>query len=82
MLTELQVLAVNCERSEAVQGLRVGALDYRYITVAWIIQIVIPGFVPGIHVGPTPGALQESLKPRPDVDGRDRPGHDGFLLFP
>ncbi len=39
------------------------------------------GLVPGIHVGPTPESLQESLKRRPDVDGRDKPGHDDFFTF-
>jgi hypothetical protein len=32
----------------------------------------MPGFMPGIHVfGP---------KVKKDVDGRDKPGHDGQLL--
>jgi hypothetical protein len=32
-------------------------------------SIVMPGFVPGIHVLAT--------APIKDVDGRDKPGHDG-----
>jgi hypothetical protein len=32
-------------------------------------ELVMPGLVPGIHVLP-------SLKPKKDVDGRDKPGHD------
>jgi hypothetical protein len=32
---------------------------------------VMPGLVPGIHVFATPT--------RQDVDGRDKPGHDGSI---
>jgi hypothetical protein len=31
------------------------------------ISVVMPGFMPGIHV----------LRIKQDVDGRDKPGHDG-----
>ncbi len=37
---------------------------------------VIPGLVPGIHVGPTLEHLLQRLRCRPDVDGRDKPRHD------
>ena len=33
--------------------------------------LVMPGLVPGIHV-------LASVAPSKDVDGRDKPGHDGF----
>ncbi len=29
-----------------------------------------------MHVGPTPEFLRERLRRQPDVDGRDKPGHD------
>jgi hypothetical protein len=32
-------------------------------------MLVMPGLVPGIHVLP--------VSPNEDVDGRDKPGHDG-----
>ncbi|WP_162096600.1 hypothetical protein [Afipia carboxidovorans] len=31
----------------------------------------MPGFMPGIHV------LEISISEKKDVDGRDKPGHDG-----
>jgi len=34
---------------------------------------VVPGLVPGIHV------LLGVAASKKDVDGRDKPGHDGFL---
>ncbi len=38
-------------------------------------QAVMPGLVPGIHVV-RPGANFHDWHYRPDVDGRDKPGHD------
>ena len=34
---------------------------------------------PGLSRGSTSGRLHETLKPRPDVDGRDKPGHDEII---
>jgi hypothetical protein len=31
---------------------------------------------PGLSRGTTSASLPETFKPRPDVDGRDKPGHD------
>jgi hypothetical protein len=35
------------------------------------LSVVMPGLVPGIHAFLFPGQ---------DVDGRDKPGHDGRML--
>jgi hypothetical protein len=35
-----------------------------------LVRIVMPGLVPGIHVSKT-------SQQQKDVDGRDKPGHDG-----
>jgi len=35
------------------------------------IRFVMPGLVPGIHV---------FLRDSQDVDGRDKPGHDGLMV--
>ena len=45
-----------------------------------LLAIVMAGLVPAIHVGPTPESLPESLKRRPDVDPRDKPGDDGLRV--
>jgi hypothetical protein len=45
-------------------------------------QAVIPGLVPGIHVGPTLETDLQRRRRRPDVDGRDKPGHDEFFSAP
>jgi len=40
----------------------------------------MPGLVPGIHAGPRSGALLFTIPAAAspyDVDGRDKPGHDG-----
>jgi len=34
--------------------------------MSYVVNIVMPGLVPGIH----------DLRPTKDVDGRDEPGHD------
>ena len=39
------------------------------------ISVVMPGFMPGIHVFPF------WIAPLQDVDGRDKPGHDESNLF-
>ena len=39
-------------------------------------SIVMPGLVPGIHVGPPPGSLPARTAMRQDVDGRNESGHD------
>ncbi len=38
----------------------------------------MPGLVPGIHVA-RPGTVLPHWRVRVDVDGRDKPGHDGGL---
>jgi hypothetical protein len=40
----------------------------------FVAEFVMPGLVPGIHVLQTCG--------KEDVDGRDKPGHDGSGLWP
>ena len=39
----------------------------------FVAEFVMPGLVPGIHVLQTCG--------KEDVDGRDKPGHDGGVLW-
>ena len=41
--------------------------------IAAINAIVMPGFMPGIHVF--------IASNKQDVDGRDKPGHDGCVSF-
>ena len=38
---------------------------------------VMPGLVPGIHVGPPPRPLPARTAMPRDVDGRNKSGHDG-----
>ncbi len=40
-------------------------------------RIVMPGLVPGIHVGPPLRSLPARTSMRQDVDGRNESGHDG-----
>ena len=39
--------------------------------------VVMPGLVPGIHVGPPPRPLPARTAMPRDVDGRNKSGHDG-----
>jgi hypothetical protein len=43
---------------------------WRLSTLRNAYSVVMPGLVPGIHV----------LATKKDVDGRDKPGHDGIRL--
>jgi hypothetical protein len=38
----------------------------------FVAKLVMPGLVPGIHVFAIPARKK-------DVDGRDKPGHDGAI---
>jgi hypothetical protein len=40
------------------------------MTLGFFPPLVMPGLVPGIHANTAPG--------RKDVDGQDKPGHDGW----
>ncbi|UJX45821.1 hypothetical protein D7006_14625 [Xanthobacter sp. YC-JY1] len=40
-----------------------------------LLAVVMPGLVPGIHVGPQVRCLVGCSRPN-HVDGRDKPGHD------
>jgi hypothetical protein len=39
-----------------------------------LVNLVMPGLVPGIHV-------LAAASNKKDVDGRDKPGHDEYLLM-
>jgi len=40
---------------------------------------VLAGLVPAIHAAPFDHSLPNEARP-PDVDGRDKPGHDGQAI--